>query len=80
MRFKATLLYRWLRHPLMLGFIIAFRATPDITQGHLLFAVLATAYILLTIQIEERTLVAIHGEEYGCALAATFQAGGRPVY
>lgn len=63
-KFKETLLYRWLRHPLMLGFIIAFWATPDMTQGHLLFAVVTTAYILLAIQIEERTLMALHGEEY----------------
>ena len=63
-KFKETLLYRWLRHPLMLGFIIAFWATPDMTQGHLLFAVVTTAYILIAIQIEERTLLAIHGEDY----------------
>ncbi len=63
-KFKETLLYRWLRHPLMLGFIIAFWATPDMTQGHLLFALVTTAYILIAIQIEERTLMALHGEEY----------------
>ena len=63
-KFKETVLYRWLRHPLMLGFIIAFWATPEMTQGHLLFAVVTTAYILLAIQIEERTLMALHGEEY----------------
>jgi protein-S-isoprenylcysteine O-methyltransferase Ste14 len=63
-KFKETVLYRWLRHPLMFGFIIAFWATPDMSQGHLLFAVVTTAYILLAIQIEERTLLAIHGEEY----------------
>lgn len=63
-KFKETVLYRWLRHPLMLGFIIAFWATPDMTQGHLLFAVVTTAYILIAIRIEERTLLAIHGEEY----------------
>ena len=63
-KFKETVLYRWLRHPLMFGFIIAFWATPDMSQGHLLFAVVTTAYILLAIQIEERTLLAIHGEEH----------------
>ncbi|MBX7105831.1 MAG: hypothetical protein K1X57_17235 [Gemmataceae bacterium] len=62
--FKETVLYQWLRHPLMLGFIIAFWATPDMTQGHLLFAAVTTAYILVAIHIEERTLVAIHGDEY----------------
>jgi len=63
-RFKETVLYRWVRHPLMLGFIIAFWATPDMTQGHLLFAAVTTAYVLVAIQIEERTLVAIHGDDY----------------
>ena len=63
-KFKETVLYRWLRHPLMLGFIIAFWATPDMTQGHLLFAAVTTAYVLIAIQIEERTLVALHGDDY----------------
>ncbi len=63
-RFKESVLYRWVRHPLMLGFLIAFWATPDMTQGHLLFAVVTTAYILVAIQIEERTLVALHGDDY----------------
>ncbi len=63
-QFKEAVLYRWVRHPLMLGFIVAFWATPDMTQGHLLFAAVTTAYILVAIQIEERTLLAIHGDEY----------------
>ena len=63
-RFKETVLYQWVRHPLMLGFIVAFWATPDMTQGHLLFAVVTTVYVLVAIQIEERTLLAIHGDEY----------------
>jgi protein-S-isoprenylcysteine O-methyltransferase Ste14 len=62
--FKETVLYSWVRHPIMLGFIIAFWATPDMTQGHLLFAAVTTAYILIGIQIEERTLLALHGENY----------------
>ena len=63
-KFEETVLYRWMRHPLMFGFIIAFWATPFMTQGHLLFAVVTTAYILMAIQVEERTLIAIHGDEY----------------
>jgi protein-S-isoprenylcysteine O-methyltransferase Ste14 len=62
--FKERLLYRWVRHPLMLGFLIAFWSTPVMTQGHLLFAAVTTAYILLALQIEERTLVYLHGDRY----------------
>ena len=62
--FKETALYRWVRHPIMLGFIIAFWATPDMTRGHLLFAAVTTAYILVGIRVEERTLAALHGQDY----------------
>jgi len=62
--FKEVLLYKMVRHPLMLGFIIAFWATPRMTTGHLLFAAVTTAYILVAIQIEERDIVAEHGENY----------------
>jgi methanethiol S-methyltransferase len=63
-RFRERLLYRWVRHPLMLGFLIAFWATPTMSQGHLLFAAVTTVYVVFAIQIEERTLVQLHGEQY----------------
>ena len=62
--FKERLFYKWVRHPLMLGFLIAFWATPTMSEGHLLFAVVTTAYILVALQIEERTLVHLHGDQY----------------
>lgn len=62
--FKERLFYRWVRHPLMLGFLIAFWFTPVMTQGHLLFAAVTTAYVVLAVQIEERTLVHLHGDRY----------------
>lgn len=62
--FKVTTLYRYVRHPLLLGFLIAFWSTPRMSVGHLEFAVVITLYVLLAIQFEERDLVASHGDAY----------------
>ena len=62
--FRLWLAYRLCRHPLMLGFIIAFWAAPVMTVGRLWFALLMTTFILVGIRFEERDLIARHGEEY----------------
>jgi protein-S-isoprenylcysteine O-methyltransferase Ste14 len=64
LKFGVPFLYRVVRHPLYVGWLLIFWAAPTMTTAHLLFAIMTTAYILVAIQFEERDLIAEHGDNY----------------
>lgn len=63
-RFRTPLMYQFVRHPLYLGFLIAFWSAPDMTVARLVLAALFTAYVLVAIRFEEKDLIMVHGKAY----------------
>ncbi|MEO8454006.1 MAG: methanethiol S-methyltransferase [Sphingomicrobium sp.] len=63
-KFRQPLFYKWVRHPLYLGFFLAFWATPEMTIGHLLLAAGMSVYMLIAIRYEEHDLVSVFGRDY----------------
>lgn len=64
LKFTKPGFYRYVRHPLYVGWLLTFWATPTMTAAHLVFSIATTAYILIAIQFEERDLVTAHGSAY----------------
>jgi methanethiol S-methyltransferase len=63
-KFRTPFFYRYVRHPLYVGWLLSFWCAPVMTAAHLFFAGMCSAYILVAIQFEEKDLIALHGEKY----------------